>query len=55
MGRQGQSILQFLHNNDIEIYSTHNWEKFVIVERLIRTLKINFINRWLQYQKCVCW
>ena len=29
----------FLQNNDIEMYSTHNEEKFVIAERFIRTLK----------------
>ena len=28
----------FLQNNDIEMYSTHNEGKSVIVERLIRTL-----------------
>ena len=29
----------FLHNNDIEMYSTHNEGKSVIGERFIRTLK----------------
>ena len=29
----------FLQNHDIEIYSTHNEEKFVIAEKFIRTLK----------------
>ena len=29
----------FLQNNDIEIYSTHNEEKFFAAERFIRTLK----------------
>ena len=28
-----------LEKNDIEIYSTHNEEKSVVAERLIRTLK----------------
>ena len=30
--------------NAIEMYSTHNNEKFVVVERLIRTLKIKILN-----------
>ena len=29
----------FLHNNDIEMYSTHNEGKSVIGERFIRTIK----------------
>ena len=28
-----------LQDNEIEIYSTHNEEKFVVAERFIRTLK----------------
>ena len=34
----------FLHNNDIEIYSTNNEGKFVITERFIKILKIKFVN-----------
>ena len=30
--------------NAIEMYSTHNNEKFVVAERFIRTLKTKFIN-----------
>ena len=30
--------------NTIEMYSTHNNEKFVVAERFIRTLKKKFIN-----------
>ena len=29
----------FLQNNDTEMYSIHNEGKFVVAERLIRTLK----------------
>ena len=38
-------------DNDIEMYSTNNEAKYVVAERFIRTLKINSINTWLQYQK----
>ena len=34
-----RSIKSFLQNNDIEMYSTHNERKYVIVERLMRTLR----------------
>ena len=34
-----RSIKSFLHNNDIEMYSTHNEGKSVVAERFIRTLK----------------
>ena len=34
-----RSIKSFLQNNNIEMYSTHNERKSVIVERFIRTLK----------------
>ena len=30
-----------LQDNDIEMYSTHKEEKFVVAERFIRTLKKN--------------
>ena len=33
------------------MYSTHNEGKSVIAERFISTLKMKFINTWLQYQK----
>ena len=41
----------WLGKKDIETYSTHNEGKYVIAERFIRTLKLKFINTWLQYQK----
>ena len=41
----------YFQNNDIEMYSTLNEGKSVIAERFIRTLKIKFINIWLQFQK----
>ena len=43
-----RSMKSFLQNNDIEIYLTHNERKSVVTERFIRTLKIKFINTWLQ-------
>ena len=39
-----RSMKSVLHNNDIEMYSTHNEGKSVIAERFIRTLKNKFIN-----------
>ena len=37
--------------NDIEMYSTHNEQKFVIAEIFIRILKNKIYNTWLQFQK----
>ena len=34
-----RSMKSFLENNNVEMYSTHNKEKSVVAERLIRTLK----------------
>ena len=34
-----RSVKSQLEKNDIEMYSTHNEEKFVIAERFIKTLK----------------
>ena len=34
-----RSITSWLQDNDIEIYSTHNKEKFVVAERFIRNLQ----------------
>ena len=34
-----RSLKPFLQNNNTEMYSTHNEEKFVVAERFIRTLK----------------
>ena len=36
-----KSMKSCLEKNDIEMYSTHNEERFVIAERFIRTLKNN--------------
>ena len=36
-----RSMKSFLQNNNIEMFSTHNGRRFVIVERFIRTLKNN--------------
>ena len=41
----------WLEENDKEMYSTHNEGKYVVAERFIRILKIEFRNTWLQYQK----
>ena len=43
----------FLQNNNIEMYSMHNKGKAVVAERFIRTLRVKFVNTWLQYQKRV--
>ena len=40
-------------HNDIEMYSMINEGKSVVVERFISTLKIKYINKQLQYQKCI--
>ena len=34
-----RSMESWLEKNDIEMYSTHNKEKYVVAERFIRTLK----------------
>ena len=34
-----RSVKSWLQKNDIEMYSTHNEEKSVVAERLIKTLK----------------
>ena len=34
-----QEVLKLLTENDIEIYSTHNDEKFSVIERWNRTIK----------------
>ena len=34
-----RSMESWLEKNDIEMYSTHNKEKYVVTERFIRTLK----------------
>ena len=41
----------WLEKNAVEMYSTHNEGKSVVAEKCIRTLKIEYINTWLQYQK----
>ena len=35
------------------MYSTHNEGKSVVAERFIRTLRIQFVNTWHQYQNIV--
>ena len=34
-----RTIKSWLHDNDIEMYSTHNERKSVAAERFVRTLK----------------
>ena len=41
----------WLEKNAVEMYSTHNEGKSVVAEKCIRTLKIEYRNTWLQYQK----
>ena len=38
------SFKKWLKDNDTEMYSTHTEEKFVIVERFTRTLRLKFID-----------
>ena len=38
-GFYNRSMISLLHDNDTEIYSTHNAAKSVVAERFIRTLK----------------
>ena len=38
-GSYNRSMISLLHDNDTEIYSTHNAAKSVVAERFIRTLK----------------
>ena len=40
------SFKKWLHDNNIEMYSTHNEEKFVVSERFIRTLH-NKIHKYM--------
>ena len=40
-----------LEKDDIVMYSKHNEGKSAIAEKFVRTLKIKFINTWLQFQK----
>ena len=40
------SFKKWLHDNNIEMYSTHNEEKFVVSERFIRTLR-NKIHKYM--------
>ena len=40
-----------VRKNAVEMYSTHNEGKFVVAERVIKTLKAKVINISLQYQK----
>ena len=42
-----------VRKNVIEMCSTHNEGKSVVVERFIRTFKIRFTNMWLLFQKNV--
>ena len=39
-----RSMKSWLQDNDIEMYSTHNEGKYIVVEKFIRTLKIKFTN-----------
>ena len=46
-------MTSWLQANDIEIYSTHNEGKFVVVEKLIRTLKNKSYNYMTSISKNV--
>ena len=43
----------WLRDNDINMYSAHNERKFVVAERLIRTLKNKIYKYMIQYQKYI--
>ena len=49
-----RSMKSFLQNNNIKMYSTHNQEKSVIAERLIRTLKNKIYKYVTSISKNVC-
>ena len=42
---------RFLKTNNIEMYSTYNKGKSVVVERFIRTLKTRFLSTWQLFQR----
>ena len=48
-----RSIKSWLHDNKIEMYSSHNEWKSVVAERFIRMVGSTSI--WLQYQKMCTW
>ena len=47
------SFKKWLKGNDIEMYSTHNEEKSVVAERLIRTLKTKIYKHMIAISKNV--
>ena len=47
------SFKKWLKDNDIEMYSTHNEEKSVVAERLIRTLKTKIYKHMIAISKNV--
>ena len=49
-----RSIKLWLEDNHIEIYSTHNKEKFMVAERFIRRLK-GKIYKYITHGKCGYW
>ena len=46
-----RSMNLWLEKNDIEMYSTNNEGKSVVVERFIRTLKNKIYKYMIQYQR----
>ena len=48
-----RSMKSRLEKNDTEMYWTHNERKPVVVEKFIRTIKLQFISTWFQNQKSV--
>ena len=60
MGRSGlwvlynRSMKPWLHDNDIEIYSTHNEGKSVVAERIVRTLKSKIYKYITVASKILC-
>ena len=50
-----RSMKLWLEKNDIEIYSTHNEGKSVLLKDLLEPWQKKFINIWLYIKKCVYW
>ena len=50
-----RSMKLWLEKNDIEMYSTHNEGKSVLLKDLLEPWQKKFINIWLYIKKCVYW
>ena len=50
-----RSMKLWLEKNDIEMYSTHNEGKSLLLKDLLEPWQITFINIWFYIKKCVYW